>query len=105
MSIPVDVTSDPELAKLEEKGVKGHYVSVESIKELPSGKTEWRMATSSSPGGHIPAFIAERTMPSSIAAVSTSISLYETTILIGRMVSGRVSFHSVVQDRQKCYQY
>jgi Protein of unknown function (DUF3074) len=64
------VTSDPKLAKLEEKGVRGRFVSVESIKELPGGKTEWRMATSSSPGGRIPAFVVEKTMPSSIAAVS-----------------------------------
>ncbi|KAH9997319.1 hypothetical protein BJV77DRAFT_80773 [Russula vinacea] len=62
------LTSDPELAKLEEKGVKGRYVSVESIKELPSGNTEWRMATSSSPGGRIPTFVAESSMASSISA-------------------------------------
>ena len=70
VSIPVDLSSDPELAKLEEKGVKGRYVSVESIKELPSGDTEWRMATSSSPGGRIPTFIVESSMGSSISAVS-----------------------------------
>jgi Protein of unknown function (DUF3074) len=72
ISIPIDLTSDPELAKLEEKGVKGRYVSVESIKELPSGNTEWRMATSSSPGGRIPTFVAESSMASSISAVSVS---------------------------------
>ncbi len=72
VSIPVDLSSDPELAKLEEKGVKGRYVSVDSIKELPSGNTEWRMATSSSPGGRIPTFIVENTMASSISAVSMS---------------------------------
>jgi hypothetical protein len=71
VSIPVDLSSDPELAKLEEKGVKGRYVSVESIKELSSGNTEWRMATSSSPGGRIPTFVVENTMASSISAVST----------------------------------
>jgi hypothetical protein len=70
VSIPVDLSSDPELAKLEEKGVKGRYVSVESIKELSSGNTEWRMATSSSPGGRIPTFVVESSMASAIAAVS-----------------------------------
>jgi hypothetical protein len=70
ISIPVDLTSDPELAKLEEKGVRGRYVSVECIKELPNGKTEWRMATSSSPGGRLPALVVEKTMPSTISAVS-----------------------------------
>lgn len=72
VSIPIDLSSDPELAKLEEKGVKGRYVSVESIKQLPNGNTEWRMATSSTPGGRIPSFIVESTMASSISAVSTS---------------------------------
>src|SRR5712691_5457404 len=60
MSIPIDLSSDPELAKLEEKGVKGRYVSAESIKQLPNGNTEWRMATSSTPGGRIPSFIVEK---------------------------------------------
>jgi len=68
VSIPIDLSSDPELAKLEEKGVKGRYVSVESIKQLPNGNTEWRMATSSTPGGRIPSFIVEGTMASSISA-------------------------------------
>ncbi|KAI0301989.1 hypothetical protein BC826DRAFT_1089826 [Russula brevipes] len=68
ISIPIDVTGDPDLAKLEEKGVKGRYVSVESIKELPNGNTEWRMATSSSSGGLIPTFIVESTMASAISA-------------------------------------
>ena len=72
VSIPVDLSSDPELAKLEEKGVKGRYVSVESINELSSGNTEWRMATSSSPGGRIPTFIVESSMASTISAVSMS---------------------------------
>ncbi|TDL27402.1 hypothetical protein BD410DRAFT_894523 [Rickenella mellea] len=70
ISIPVDLTSDPadsEFAKLEEKGVKGRYVSVERILELEGGKVEWRMATSSSPGGNIPQFVAEMTMASKIS--------------------------------------
>ena len=70
ISIPVDLTSDPELAKLEEKGIRARYVSVECLTELPSGKTEWRMATSSSPGGRIPTFLVNNTMASTISAVS-----------------------------------
>jgi hypothetical protein len=66
------VTGDPDLAKFEEKGVKGRYVSVESIKELPNGNIEWRVATSSSPGGRIPTFVVDSTMASTISAVSTS---------------------------------
>ena len=69
ISIPVDLSEDAELAKLEEKGVKGRYVSVELLKELDNGKVEWRMATSSTPGGNIPSFVAESTMASTIAKV------------------------------------
>ncbi|KAH9843203.1 uncharacterized protein C8Q71DRAFT_698534 [Rhodofomes roseus] len=67
VSIPVELSEDAELAKLEEKGVKGRYVSVELLEELDNGKVEWRMATSSTPGGNIPSFVAESTMDSTIA--------------------------------------
>lgn len=71
MSIPIDLSSsgDEELANLEEKGVKGRYASVECISELADGNTEWRMATSSTPGGSIPSFIVESTMAGKIAQV------------------------------------
>lgn len=69
MSIPIDLTSDEELVKLEEKGVRGRYTSAERIRELEDGKTEWLMATSSTPGGSIPTFIVERSVASSIAQV------------------------------------
>lgn len=67
MSIPIDLSDEPELVKLEEKGVKGRYVSVERLQELENGNVEWRMATSSTPGGNIPSFIAESTMDSAIS--------------------------------------
>lgn len=69
VSIPIDLSSpeDADLAKLEEKGVKGRYVSVEQLAELENGNTEWRMATSSTPGGLIPSFLTESTMNSTIA--------------------------------------
>ncbi|KAF8635509.1 hypothetical protein AX17_003899 [Amanita inopinata Kibby_2008] len=66
VSVPVDLVSQEDLAKLEEKGVKGRYVSVERLMELENGSTEWRMATSSNPGGLIPSFVAESTMPGAI---------------------------------------
>jgi hypothetical protein len=69
ISIPIDLTSEPELLKLEEKGVKGRYVAVERILELDDGKVEWKMATSSAPGGNIPAFVSERSLPGQIAGV------------------------------------
>jgi len=70
VSIPIDLSGpgDEELAKLEEKGTKGRYVSVERLLELENGKVEWRMATSSSPGGNIPQFVAESSMPGQISA-------------------------------------
>jgi hypothetical protein len=63
------LTSDEELRQLEEKGTKGRYVSVERVMELENGDTEWRMATSSTPGGSIPSFIVESTMAKKIASV------------------------------------
>ena len=72
IQIPVDLSEDAELAKKEEKGVKGRYVSVERLAELENGKVEWRMATSSSPGGSLPSFLVESTMAGQIAAVSSS---------------------------------
>lgn len=56
---------------LEETAIKGRYVSVERLTELENGNTEWRMATSSTPGGSIPTFIVENSMASKIAEVST----------------------------------
>ncbi|KAF7338158.1 DUF3074 domain-containing protein [Mycena venus] len=70
VSIPVDLTEDESLAKLEEKGVRGRYVSVERILELEDGNIEWSMATSSTPGGSIPTYFVERSMASQIAEVS-----------------------------------
>jgi len=70
VSIPIDLSGpgDEDLAKKEEKGVKGRYVSVEQVLELENGKVEWRMATSSTPGGSIPSFVAEGSMASQISA-------------------------------------
>ncbi|KAN0077231.1 Protein of unknown function (DUF3074) domain containing protein [Tylopilus felleus] len=68
VSIPIDLSADEELSKIEEKGTKGRYVSVERLLELEDGKVEWRMATSSTPGGIIPSFVSESSMPGQIAA-------------------------------------
>lgn len=75
ISIPINLADDPELAKLEEKGVKGLYTSVEMLQEVEGGKTSWIMATSSTPGGSIPTFIAESSMAGQIAAVSLVIHI------------------------------
>ena len=69
ISIPIDLSDDAELAQLEEHGVKGRYTSVERLTELEDGTVEWAMATSSTPGGSIPAFVTERSMPGQIAQV------------------------------------
>jgi len=68
VSIPVDVSSDAELVKLEGKGVRGRYVSVEYLKELEGGKVIWQMATSSNPGGNLPSFLVDSSIPSQISA-------------------------------------
>ncbi|KAF8912105.1 hypothetical protein CPB84DRAFT_1742733 [Gymnopilus junonius] len=71
VSLSIDLSSkeDEELHVLEEKGTKGRYVSVERVLELEDGNTEWRMATSSTPGGSIPNFLVESTMAKKIASV------------------------------------
>ncbi|KAJ7174008.1 hypothetical protein C8R43DRAFT_976879 [Mycena crocata] len=67
VSIPVDLSEDQDLAALEEKGVRGRYVSVERILELEDGSIEWRMATSSTPGGSLPTYFVEKSMAGKIA--------------------------------------
>ncbi|KIJ26729.1 hypothetical protein M422DRAFT_38110 [Sphaerobolus stellatus SS14] len=65
ISGPVDVSEDAEMKAKERKGVKGRYISVLRLREGIEGEAlEWMMATSSTPGGSIPQFITERTMPS-----------------------------------------
>lgn len=70
VSIPVDLSRQDDLSKLEEKGVRGRYASVERLLELENGSTEWRMTTSGSSGGLIPDLLTNNKMPSSIAKVS-----------------------------------
>ncbi|TFK38456.1 hypothetical protein BDQ12DRAFT_606116, partial [Crucibulum laeve] len=72
MTIPVDLSSNSNrtLAELEEKGVKGRYVSVEHIKELNGSVIEWRRIASGDPGGLIPRFYVERTMAEKMIEVS-----------------------------------
>lgn len=79
VSLSVDLTSkgDEELRLLEEKGTKGRYVSVERVMELEDGSTEWRMATSSTPGGSIPSFLVESTMAKKIASVRNGFCFYD----------------------------
>ncbi|KAH8117379.1 hypothetical protein DFH11DRAFT_1851714 [Phellopilus nigrolimitatus] len=67
VSIPIDVSTDADMSKAELKGARGRYTSVERLQELEDGKTEWRMATSSTPGGSIPSFIVQATAPGQIA--------------------------------------
>ncbi|CAL1705168.1 unnamed protein product [Somion occarium] len=67
VSIPIDLSDHPELSRFEEKGVRGRYTSVERIMELGNGKVEWRMATSSTPGGNIPQILIDSTIAGKIS--------------------------------------
>ncbi|KAF5368595.1 hypothetical protein D9758_002447 [Tetrapyrgos nigripes] len=67
VSVPIDLSEDPGLAESTGKGVKGRYVVVERFMELENGNTEWRMATTGTAGGSIPAAIVEWTMASKIS--------------------------------------
>lgn len=55
--------------KLEGKEIRAYYASVERVRELENGNTEWRMAVTTSIGGIIPKFIVDSSMPKEIAAV------------------------------------
>ncbi|KAF8709241.1 hypothetical protein RHS03_03336, partial [Rhizoctonia solani] len=68
ISLPLDVSADQDLKEKEPRGVRGHYVSVERVKEI-DGITPLvpSMATRSSPGGLIPTFLSEPAMPSKIS--------------------------------------
>ena len=41
VSVPIDLSSDPDLASLEEKGVRAIYTSVERLQETEDGKVDW----------------------------------------------------------------
>ncbi|KAH8926681.1 hypothetical protein BT69DRAFT_1331081 [Atractiella rhizophila] len=67
-SLPVDDPKFPHAKKY----VRGKYVSAEVVAEVKDPETgskylEWRMATSSTPGGSIPTSIVESTLPKTIA--------------------------------------
>lgn len=59
---------DQELVTKQGKGVKGTYVSVERFRE-EGDMVEWIMATCSTPGGSIPTWISERSIPGEIIKV------------------------------------
>lgn len=103
VSLPIDLTGagDEALHLLEEKGTKGRYVSVERVMELENGDTEWRMATSSTPGGSIPNFIVDSTMAKKIS----SVRLFVCTCACNAMLTswsfaGRAAVHQVVPSAQ-----
>ncbi|KAJ1308273.1 hypothetical protein OPQ81_003988 [Rhizoctonia solani] len=66
ISLPLDVSTDQALTAQEPQGVRGRYVSVERVREIDN-KVEWIMATRSAPGGLIPSFLSEPSMPSKIS--------------------------------------
>jgi flagellar biosynthesis GTPase FlhF len=69
VSIPVSHPEAPPRPNM----VRGFYESIEMIREIPVGDeeseenpVEWMMVTRSDPGGGIPRFMVERSVPSSI---------------------------------------
>ncbi|KAH7103978.1 hypothetical protein BKA62DRAFT_695196 [Auriculariales sp. MPI-PUGE-AT-0066] len=78
VQVPIDVSSDAELAKANthpemnivkhDNIVHGRYAATERVRKTQDGKTEWLMATSSNAGGNIPQFVQDMSIPSSIAS-------------------------------------
>ncbi|KAF8151734.1 hypothetical protein B0H34DRAFT_664676 [Crassisporium funariophilum] len=62
VTIPIDLSSKAtrDLAELEEKGVRGLYISVEHVQELEHDMIEWRRLSCVNPGGLIPKFVAQK---------------------------------------------
>jgi hypothetical protein len=71
ITLPIDLSSesDKNLAELEERGIRGRYVSVEHIHEVDGDRIEWRRVACTDPGGWIPKFWAKRKVLSSIVQV------------------------------------
>jgi len=66
VSMPVDVSGDKELAAKDFPGVRGRYVSIERVRQAED-KVDWLMATSSTPGGNLPSWIAEMSIDGQIS--------------------------------------
>jgi len=66
ISLPIDVSSNPDYSKQEAPVTRGRYSSIERIQETTDGGVNWRMITSSTPGGAIPQWIANRSIPGKI---------------------------------------
>jgi len=77
ITLPIDLSSesDKNLAEMEEKGVRGRYVSVEHIREVDGDRIEWRRLACMDPGGLIPKFWARRKVLSSM--VQENLSFFE----------------------------
>ncbi|KAJ7453733.1 hypothetical protein FB451DRAFT_1049948 [Mycena latifolia] len=96
--LPVDLTGpgDEVLLAHEEHGIKGRYTCVEKITELPDGRTEWRLVTSSTPAGSIPKSLAEKTLPARISLVGRnfiSFLLYSPTNFIFEDVTSFIDWY------------
>jgi hypothetical protein len=71
ITLPIDLSSksDKDLAEMEEKGVRGHYLSVEHIHEVDGDKVEWRRLVCVDAGGMIPKYWAKRNVLSRMVKV------------------------------------
>ncbi|KZT58316.1 hypothetical protein CALCODRAFT_403351, partial [Calocera cornea HHB12733] len=65
--VSLPYTPSPEEEKLLKKSVRGKYCSIERIRQLGNGKTEWRMAVQSTTMGAIPGWVQELGVPGKIS--------------------------------------
>ncbi|KAF8966064.1 hypothetical protein BDZ97DRAFT_716377 [Flammula alnicola] len=72
VTLPVDLSSKDtqDLTEVEEKGVRGRFVSVEHIHELDGDIIEWRRLARVDPGGLIPKFWVQRQVPNRMIEAS-----------------------------------
>ncbi|KIM44102.1 hypothetical protein M413DRAFT_68133 [Hebeloma cylindrosporum] len=71
ITLPIDLSSksDKDLAEVEEKGVRGRFLSVEHIHEIDGDKVEWRRLVCVDPGGMIPKCWTKRNVLSRMVEV------------------------------------
>ncbi|KAJ7267250.1 hypothetical protein C8J57DRAFT_1068192, partial [Mycena rebaudengoi] len=104
--LPIDLTGpgDEALLAQEGHGIKGRYACVEKITQLPDGRTEWRLVTSNTPGGWIPKFLVEKTLPARISLVSPyAIAFWmNTDPEPGCHQLRRLVQHDLPEDAQNC---
>lgn len=64
----IQINTESDKCPSSKEFIRATYTSIERVRQLDDGQVEWSMCTTTSPRGLVPLFIAEKVMPSQIAA-------------------------------------